>query len=194
MILLFPDIYTDVEIQTSIEDSEEKIKDLPEGEKATTKLLNADERRKISEKPIHLAVNKEQKEILEILARAEAVEEKRIASEKAQVVAAHAEELERTKNEAREEGRKEAAAQAHENLRLLLSFLRNVSLRRSWSANGQVLDPSEEKAFEAALVMVYDGSENAINACEKLFQGVDEPVKEGSASCEFHRQILFVIS
>ena len=85
----------------------------------------------------------------------------------------------------KEEGRKEAAAQADEDLQLLLSFLRNVSVRRSWAANGQVLDPSEEKAFEAALVAVYEGTDNALAACHKLFSGLDEPVKEGAATCKF---------
>ncbi|KAF8426682.1 hypothetical protein EV426DRAFT_445656 [Tirmania nivea] len=165
-----------------IEGSEEKVKDLTEEEKATTTKLNADERRKMSEKPIHLAVHKELKEIMEVLMKHDAIEEKRIASEKAQVSAAHAAELEKAIVNAKEEGHKEATAQADENLQLLLSFLRNVSLRRSWAANGQVLDPSEEKAFEAALIAVYEGTDNALAACHKLFSGLDEPVKEGAAS------------
>lgn len=86
---------------------------------------------------------------------------------------------------AKEEGHKEATVQAGEDLRLLLSFLRNVSLRRSWAANGQVLDPSEGGAFEAALVAIYEGTDNALAACHKLFCGLDEPVKEGAITCRF---------
>ncbi|RPB26265.1 hypothetical protein L211DRAFT_847414 [Terfezia boudieri ATCC MYA-4762] len=168
--------------QLLIEGSEEKIKDLTEEEKATTIKLNLDERRKISEKPIHLAVYKELKDIMDILIKHDATEEKRITSEKAQVAAAHAVELEKAIVEAKEEGRKEAAAKADEDLQLLLSFLRNVSLRRSWAASGQVLDPLEEKAFETALIAVYEGTENALAACHKLFSGLDEPVKEGAAT------------
>lgn len=165
-----------------IESSEEKVKDLPEEEKATTIKLNADERRKISEKPIHLAVHKELKDVVDILTKYEVAEEKRIASGKAQVAAAHAVELEKAVEKAKEEGRKEVTVKAGEDLQLLLSFLRNVSLRRSWAANGQVLDPSEEKAFEAALIAVYEGTDNALAACHKLFSGLDEPVKEGATT------------
>jgi len=165
-----------------IEGSEEKIKDLTEEEKAIK--LNADERRKISEKPVHLAVHKELKDVMDILIKHDAMEEKRITSEKAQVAAAHAAELEKAIVKAKEEGRKEATDKADEDLQLLLSFLRNVSLRRSWAANGQVLDPSEEKAFEAALIAVYEGTDNALAACNKLFSGLDEPVKEGATTCK----------
>ena len=154
-----------------IEAAEERIKD-------PTKTLNDDERRKISEKPIHTAVYKELKDVQDLLLRGEALEEKRIAREKAQIAAAHAEDVERAK----EEGRKEAAAQADENLRLLLSFLKSISLRRNLT-KGQVRDP-EGDAFEAALVMVYGLNEDdGFAACQKLFNGVDEVVKESSATC-----------
>lgn len=119
--------------------------------------------------------------------RGEALEEKRIAAEKAQIAAAHFEDVEKAK----EEGRKEAAAQADENLRLLLSFLRNVSLRRALAANGQTRDPAERDAFEAALGMiygvneVYGVNEDGFAACQKLFNGVDEPVKDSSETCMY---------
>lgn len=161
-----------------IEASEEKVKDLPEGEWSTK--INSDEHRKISEKPTHLAVHKEQKDILEILIQSEAIQEKLIETEKAQTAATHARELEK----AREEGCKEASAQADENLRLLLSFLRNVSIRRAQASGGQAQNPTEEKAFETGLHLVYEGTDNSLTACHKLFNGVDEPVKEDSATCK----------
>lgn len=155
---------------------EKKIKD-------PTKTPNDDELRKISEKPLHTAVHKELKEVMEILTRGEALEEKRIAAEKAQTAATHAEDVERAK----EEGRKEAAVQADENLRLLLSFLRNVSVRRAMAANRQIRDSADD-AFEAALGMVYGVNEDgftAFAACQMLFNGVDEPVKDSSATCMY---------
>ncbi|KAI5800234.1 hypothetical protein DFH27DRAFT_73914 [Peziza echinospora] len=163
--------------QTLIEASEEKIKDLSDEEKATTKLINADERRKISEKPIHLAVLKELTDVLEFVTRAEAAEEKRFSNEKAQLAAAHAEQL----KEAKEEGRKEAEAQADENLRLLLAFLRTVSVRRV-AMSSHPLDPADNQAFEAALIAVYEGSEKGFTACQNLFSGLEEPVKESGST------------
>lgn len=169
-------------MQTLIEASENKIKDLPEAEKATTSLLNADERRKIAEKPTVLAVHKEQTEILALVNRLVKEEEERLNAEKEALQAAHAKEVE----EAKEAGKAEGQEEITKHIRVLLKFLRAASYRRA-NVGPAEMDTEENKAVDEALFAVYEGGEHAFQSCMKLGAGLDEPVNDDcSITCTLH--------
>ncbi|KAL7268579.1 hypothetical protein RUND412_008793 [Rhizina undulata] len=154
----------------NIKRSEDKIKDLPEEEKATTIKINFDERKKMADKPIVAAVLKELQEIHDNLKSVSEAEDKRLIREKSEAAA----KLETAVAEAREEGRKEGAAEANDKLLSVVRFLRLAGYRRR--APGESAE--ENEAVERVLVQVYAGDNNAVEACLKLANGTDDNIEE----------------
>ncbi|CUS11326.1 unnamed protein product [Tuber aestivum] len=152
----------------SIAKSEEKIKDLSEEEKATTKIINADERNKIIGKPITLALHKELKECYENLLKASELEDKRLESEKVEAQAR----LEKAVEEAKAEAQEEMDQAARAKILTVVKFLRLAGHRR----NNKSGDEDEDEAIERVLVLVYGGDQSAIDTCLKLANGSEEPV------------------
>lgn len=96
-------------------------------------------------------------------------EDKRLAKEKEKLLEAHSKEL----AAAKEEGIAEGMAASKQVLVEVVRFLKAAAYRRA--ASGE--EPTEDdEAMEAALVRVYEGNENAVDACEKLAAGAEEPV------------------
>ena len=95
--------YTNIE-QESIAKSEEKIKDLDEAGKATTALINRDERKKISDKPITQAIHKELQEVFDKLKGDLEYEERRVAKDLKNQHEQHEAELDAAVRAAREDG------------------------------------------------------------------------------------------
>ncbi|KAG0130237.1 hypothetical protein HOY82DRAFT_579332 [Tuber indicum] len=152
----------------SIAKSEEKIKDLPEEEKATTKIINVDERNKIIGKPVTLAVYKELKECYENLLKASELEDKRLEAERVEAQAR----LEKAVDEAKAEAQKETDEAARAKILTVVKFLRLAGHRR----NNKSADEDEDEAIERVLVLVYGGDQSAIDACLNLSNGSEEPV------------------
>ncbi|KAG0640391.1 hypothetical protein HOY80DRAFT_884758 [Tuber brumale] len=152
----------------SIAKSEEKIKDLSEEEKATTKIINVDERNKIIGKPVTLAVYKELKECYENLLKASELEDKRLEAERVEAQAR----LEKAVEEAKAEAQKETDQAARAKILTVVKFLRLAGHRR----NNKSGDEDEDEAIERVLVLVYGGDQSAIDACLNLANGSEEPV------------------
>ncbi len=93
-------------------------------------------------------------------------------SEKAALESAHKEELERVKEAATTEATTKAKEEAKENLLVLSKFLRAAAAKRQ---AGDETSP-ENRAFEGALLWIYGGELAAVEAMEKLINGVDEKV------------------
>lgn len=81
----------------------------------------------------------------------------------------------------------ESKKQNMEDLLILSKFLRAAAAKRQ---GGDETSP-ENKAFEGALLLVYGGETNAVNAMEKLISGSDELVStvDGTLS-EFTCKLL----
>jgi hypothetical protein len=111
-------------------------------------------------------------------------------AEKDQLLSNHKEELEKVKEAARAEAAAQATKSSRSQLLTLSRFLRAAAARR------QLEDDDSElgKAFEGALLLVYGGDMNAVQAAEKLIQGSSEsvPSTDGvilGVTCKFPRQI-----
>ncbi|PWW74866.1 hypothetical protein C7212DRAFT_282581 [Tuber magnatum] len=152
----------------SIAKSEEKIKDLSEEEKATTKIINVDERNKIVGKPITLAVYEGLRECYENLLKASELEDKRLEAERVEAQA----KLEKAVEEAKAEAREETDQAARAKILTVVKFLRLAGHRR----NNKSGDEDEDEAIERVLVLVYGGDESAVDACLNLANGSEEPV------------------
>ncbi|RPA99969.1 hypothetical protein L873DRAFT_1681861 [Choiromyces venosus 120613-1] len=158
----------------SIAKSEEKIKDLSEEEKATTRLINDDERNKILGKPITLAVYKELKECYANLLKASELEDKRLEAERVEAQAR----LEKAVEEAKVEALKEIDQAARAKILTVVKFLRLAGHRRNEKSG----DEDEDEAIERVLVLVYGGDQSAVDACLKLADGSEEPVDDFQVS------------
>lgn len=161
--------------QENIKRSEDKIKDLPEGEQATTTVINADERSKINTKPITSAVYEELKQIHECLKKVADLEDKRLEEEKAESET----KFNNAVAESREEGRKAGVEEATAKIFTVVRFLRLAGYRRQVkSGNDQ-----EDEAIERLLVLVYGGDQTAVDACLKLANGSEDIIDEFGVTC-----------
>lgn len=93
-------------------------------------------------------------------------------SEKSTLETGHKEELERVKEAAKAEAATKAKDDAKERLLILSKFLRAAAAKRQ----GGDETSAENRAFEGALLLVYGGEADAVEAMEKLVSGVDEKV------------------
>ncbi|KAA8911759.1 hypothetical protein FN846DRAFT_904127 [Sphaerosporella brunnea] len=155
---------------------EDKIKDLPEGELATTKLINADERKKLQDKPVIVAVHKELVEIHDKLRTVSDTEDKlleeRLEQQRRKHDAQLAAEVKKAKHEGIRIGR-EGQDGPESTVAVLLKFLRLAGYRRSTKSDSA----EEDEAIEHVLVLVYSG--DAMKTCIKLAEGSSDPVGEG---------------
>lgn len=130
-----------------------------------------------------MALHNEQKEILELLQKAQTYDQiarvSQIARQEEILKAA----VEAARQKGLQEGRKEAIDEAQKNLFILRGFLCLVSYRRLWSASPSFeTTVQEDAAFEHALHQIYS-LDLGREACEKLFYGNEEPVNSKNSAC-----------
>jgi ribonuclease BN (tRNA processing enzyme) len=148
-------------------------------------LINADERKKLQDKPITVAIHKELQEIYDKLKESTDAEDKIIEQRFEQQKHDYEDKLVKVTKEATEEGlkkgREEKASEGTEKVNTLLKFLRLAGYRRTFTSD----NPQEDEAIEQVLVLVYSGDSSAMEACMKLAEGSSELVVEDhSVSCE----------
>lgn len=98
--------------------------------------------------------------------------QKRISSEKASLEAAHKEESDKVKEAAITKTTTKAKEEAQEQLLILSKFLRAAAAKRQAGDETS----AENRAFEGALLLIYGGEPDAVQAMEKLVSGSDENV------------------
>ncbi|KAH0542614.1 hypothetical protein FGG08_003022 [Glutinoglossum americanum] len=130
--------------------------------------INADQKAQILKKPSLQASLAQLEEQVAQYKKFDEEYQARIASEKAALEALHKEELEKAKEEARLEAKKEEK----ESLLLLMKFLRLAAAKRQTGDE----DSDESKAFEGVLLQVYGGDANALATAEKLIHGSEDQV------------------
>jgi hypothetical protein len=159
-------------------------------EKAITKLINADERKKLQDKPITLAVHKELQEIhdrlKDITEAEEKLLEKRLDDRLDEQRKAYEQKLDLAVKHAKEEGlrqgRKEKAEEGTQKVECLLKFLRLAGFRRSIKSE----NVAEDDAIEQVLVLVYSGDVDAMSAAIKLAEGSNDVVGDDHrVTCKF---------
>jgi hypothetical protein len=133
-----------------------------------TRKINADQKAQVLKKPSLQASLAQLEEQVAQYKKFDEEYQTRIASEKAALEALHKEDLEKAKEEARAEAKKEEK----ESLLLLTKFLRLAAAKRQTGDE----DSEESKAFEGVLLQVYGGDTNALVTAEKLIQGSEERV------------------
>ena len=95
-----------------------------------------------------------------------------MAAEKIALESAHQDELESVRSTTIVAAKAEAQQEAKDNLLILSKFLRAAASKRQ---DGDETAP-ENRAFEGALLLVYGGDANAVQAMEKLIDGSEENV------------------
>lgn len=149
------------------------------------KKINNDQKAQAMKKPsLQAAVNHIEEQIA-IYKQFAAQYEEKLASQKAELLKAHKEELEAVRGNAIADATESSAKALRERLLTLSKFLcAAANLRREGDAT-----TLESLAFEGVLFQVYGGSQDAVNAMVKLIDGADEKVigVEGDAlefTCE----------
>ncbi|KAH0555892.1 hypothetical protein GP486_006163 [Trichoglossum hirsutum] len=133
-----------------------------------TRKINADQKAQVLKKPSLQASLAQLEEQLAQYKKFDEEYQARIASEKAALETLHKEDLEKAKEEARAQAKKEEK----ESLLLLTKFLRLAAAKRQTGDE----DSEESKAFEGVLLQVYGGDANALATAEKLIRGSEERV------------------
>ena len=149
------------------------------------KKINNDQKAQAMKKPsLQAAVNQIEEQIA-IYKQFAAQYEEKLASQKAELLKAHKEELEAVRGNAIADATESSAKALRERLLTMSKFLcAAANLRREGDAT-----TLESLAFEGVLFQVYGGSQDAVNAMVKLIDGADEKVigVEGDAlefTCE----------
>lgn len=111
-------------------------------------------------------------------------------AEKSELLSAHEAKVKKTREEARTEVTKETTKATRTRLLTLSRFLRAAAARRQLEED----DSDVAKAFEGALLLIYGGDVNAVDAAEKLIDGSDEavPSTDGailSVTCKSRRRV-----
>jgi hypothetical protein len=146
-------------------------------------LINADERKKLQDKHVIVALHKElveaQEKLKAVCDAEDKLVEKRFNEQKRKYEAKIVEEVKK----AREEGLKisqEIQDGPESRVAVLLKFLRLAGYRRSVKSD----IPEEDEAIEHVLVLVYSGE--GMQTCVKLAEGSSDVVGEGhNVTCKF---------
>ncbi|KAJ6035181.1 hypothetical protein N7499_002399 [Penicillium canescens] len=136
------------------------------------KKINNDQKAQAMKKPsLQAAVNQIEEQIA-IYKQFAAQYEEKLASQKAELLKAHKEELEAVRGNAIADATESSAKALRERLLTMSKFLcAAANLRREGDAT-----TLESLAFEGVLFQVYGGSQDAVNAMVKLIDGAGEKV------------------
>ncbi|KAJ9602009.1 hypothetical protein H2200_013568 [Cladophialophora chaetospira] len=138
------------------------------------KKLNTDQKAQIQKKPgLQSQLNQLEEQLANFRAFAQELEEK-AAKEKSRLVEAHEGEIAKTKEEATQNVEGVKAKAVEDGLRVIVQFLHAAASKR------QVEDAEsdEARAFEGALLLVYQGNETALSTLKNLIYGTEDKVTD----------------
>ena len=135
-------------------------------------MINADQKAQLEKKPGLVAQLEVYESQYEQYKKLDDEYQLKLGSEKASLLAAHSEELEKLKSVVRAEVEEEYKTLFTSKLLTLSRFLRTAAAKRSDEDN----EAEDNQAFEGALLLVYGGDLSAVRAIEKLIDGSDEKV------------------
>ena len=138
----------------------------------SSRKINADQKVQAQKKPSLQATLAQQEEQIAQYKQFDEDYQKHIATEKAALQTSHEKELEQVRDTAISEAVAASKTEAKENLLVLSKFLRAAAAKRQ----GGDETSAENRAFEGALLLIYGGEINAVEAMEKLIAGSDEKV------------------
>lgn len=98
--------------------------------------------------------------------------QRRLASEKERLHAAHRKELEDSQGTTKAQAGAEAKKELRQQLLVLSRFLRAAAARRQMDDDSS----DESKAFEGLLLLLYGGDTTAVDAAEKLIGGASDDI------------------
>lgn len=146
--------------------------DLSLDELLSSRKINADQKVQAQKKPSLQASLVQQEEQIAQYKQFDEDYQRHVATEKVALLASHQKELEQVREAAISEAIDDIKKEAKENLLVLSKFLRAAAAKRQ----GGDETSAENRAFEGALLLIYGGETNAVEAMEKLIAGNDEKV------------------
>ncbi|KAF2672363.1 hypothetical protein BT63DRAFT_194635 [Microthyrium microscopicum] len=141
-------------------------------ELVATRKINNDQKAQATKKP-HLQAQVSSLEAqLTVYRELEEAYEKKSSKDKASLLAAHADEIEKVRMETELKAKSDLQQQLRTQLLTFSQFLAAAANRRNTGED----DSEEGKAFEGALLLVYGGDLNAVEAAEKIIAGSEDKV------------------
>jgi hypothetical protein len=140
---------------------------VPLDELVDSRKINADQRAQALKKPQLQSQLVSMEEQLAIYRKIESDYQNQIAKEKDSLLSSHVVELDKIREETRAEAAQEAKIDLKNKILTFSRFLAAAANRRN---QGDDSSP-EGRAFEGALLLVYGGDMNAVEAAEKIITG-----------------------
>ncbi|RVX66433.1 hypothetical protein B0A52_09663 [Exophiala mesophila] len=148
--------------------------DVPLDDLVAQKKLNADQKAQILKKPVLQAQIAQLEEQLNTFKSFAQELEAKAAKDKAKLIEAHESELAAAKDQAAQ-GAGESQSKAVENgLRVVSHFLHAAASKRQ----SEDADTEEGRAFEGALLLVYQGNDASLSTLKNLVNGADERIPD----------------
>lgn len=138
------------------------------------KKMNADQKASAEKKPQLLAQSRQLEDQIQIFKAVSADFTAQLQKQKEDLTSAHAQELEKVKQEASTAATSADTGELRSKLLIFSQFLRAAAAKRSVEESDAGSD--ENLAFEGALLLVYGGDDNAVEAAINLIDGSDEQV------------------
>lgn len=148
--------------------------------------INTDQKAAVLKKPQLQAQLSQIEEQIQHYRKIDSEYQTQLSKQKTELGAAHAQEVEKAREEARRQERSAQEASLRSKLLIFSQFLRAAAAKR---AEEEQVDSDESKAFEGALLLVYGGDDAAVDAAIKIIDGSSDkaPSIDGtptSVSCE----------
>ncbi|OAP57844.1 hypothetical protein AYL99_08582 [Fonsecaea erecta] len=138
------------------------------------KKLNADQKAQILKKPaLQNQVAQLEEQLSHFRAFAQELEEK-AAKEKSKLIEAHEAEIATVKEKALQEIEDIKSKAVEDGLRVITHFLHTAASKRQ----SEEADTEEGRAFEGALLLVYQGNESSLSTLQSLIYGTDDKVPD----------------
>jgi hypothetical protein len=134
--------------------------------------INADQKAQALKKPQLQSQLSSLEEQLAVYRKIDADYQKQIATEKDTLLSSHVQELDKVREETHAEAVEEAKKELRSNLLTFSRFLAAAANRRNTDDDSS----PEARAFEGALLLVYGGDVNAVDAAMKIVAGAEEKV------------------
>lgn len=145
---------------------------MPLDDLVAQKKLNADQKAQILKKPGLQAQVQQLEEQLQTFRNFAHELEEKFAKEKAGLVEAHEAEIARVKKEALQEAEDVKAKAVEDGLRVITRFLHAAASKRQ----SDDVESEEARAFEGALLLVYQGNDASLTTLKSLIYGTEEKV------------------
>src|SRR6202034_4350172 len=136
------------------------------------KKLNTDQKAQVLKKPALQAQLKQYEEQVTQCRKVEKDLEDRFAAERAHLIELHQAELAATREEVTAEANKSLSKKLDEDLLILSQFLHAAAAKRQTAE----AESEEGRAFEGALLLVYQGNNASLTTLKNLIAGSDDKV------------------